>query len=249
MKLDEKLVLKVLLGFFMLLSVLFLVRGCQIKDSLSDVVVSYKKTIIENDSLRKVSDGHYQKIVNDLESERSLAKLLKRENLDLYEKIKVQNKRILSLTRLSLQPKVVVDTVFIDRGGLLPVFQHFYPDEKDWFVRYRGSLLGDNRVAGVFDFQPLLIDLVVSEKQKGIYEVDLNAPTWLEVNSLRVNSLPDAYSKKDNFDWLFGGVVGLNYINLRPSLGIQAGFRYRRALFHIQGFTNNYIYIGYSRLF
>lgn len=243
---------RIALIFIIIVLMIFGISQCNSKRQAQNVVKDYKEFILKSDSLRLVKEGRYQKVVNDLNNQRDLNKKLKEENKELYKDIKDDNKLPISYTNIEAQPKNKVDTIIIrdtiKDGHYYKVFNDFYPNNEKPFITYKGEI-NNNSVLGEFKFNPFELDLVISEKEKGIFEADLNAPEWLTVNSLEVNSLPLKNIKKDNFDWMLGGAAGLNTQDNTPVFDIEGGFRYKESLFSIQGTSNKEIKLGFKKLF
>nr|DAV67695.1 MAG TPA: hypothetical protein [Caudoviricetes sp.] len=212
--------------------------------------LAYKRQLIEQDSLRKVDSVTYARLVNDMYKERELSKVLETENKQLYDKLKEQEQKVMSLTKVVGKLKSQKSVVPIVNNEGQRYFEDYYPKKENYFVRYKAQI-GENKVNGEFTFHPLHLDLVITEKQKGVYEAYLNAPSWLEISSLEVKSLPltSPSLRPDNFDWLFGGLVGYSYLDKRPLLGVNGGFRYKKTLYFLQGSTNQTLYLGVSKLF
>lgn len=217
------------------------------KDGLLE---DYKKTLIENDSLRKIDNGHYQKLVNDMKSTNQILSIIKEDNKNLYKYLKEQGKKPISYTSIDFKPDDKINTIPInikEKDGLT-YFNDYYPHKEDYFINYHGVINKDS-LNSSWTFKPIKIGIVVSEKTKGLFEADLTAPDWITVNSIEVNSLPLSDIKKDNFDWLIGVSGGLNYLQRTPVFDLETGFRYKKSIFSIQGTTNNEVKFGYKKLF
>lgn len=210
----------------------------------------YKKTLIQNDSLRKISDGHYQKLVNDLYTQKQLLDKIKLDNIEMYKYLKTNDKKPISYTNIIFKPEDKEGKVPLnirEKDGLV-YFNDYYPNKEDYFINYNG-IVGKDSIQSTWNFQDINIGIVVSEKTKGLFEADLTAPKWIKVSKVEVNSLPLENIKQDNFDWLLGFNGGMNYISKVPNFGLEAGFRYKRNIFSVQSSTNNDLQIGYKKLF
>ncbi|MCA9750209.1 MAG: hypothetical protein KC414_13960 [Romboutsia sp.] len=221
------------------------------KVSTEKLVKNYKIALIESDSLKQVSEEHYQKLVNDMNSQKDIFKLLKEQNEELYKTLKEENKKPISYTLIQAQPQTKIDTITIKdtvrKGQFYKVFKDYYPNSNSPFIIYDGEIK-DNSLVGKFNFNTLDIGIVISEKQKDLFEADLDAPEWLKINNLQVNSLPLENVKVDNFDWMIGGSSGLNIQDKTPIFELEGGFRYKKSLFSIQGNINKEIKFGFKKL-
>lgn len=212
--------------------------------------LAYKKLLLEQDSLRKEDSITYTRLVNDMYKEREFAEMLESENQYLYQKLKDTEKKVVSLTKIVGKLKNKKSKVeFVKKDGIT-YFEDYYPKKENYFVRYKAQV-EENFVIGEFVFQPLRLDLVIAEREKGVFEAYLNAPSWLEVGSLEVKSLPmqSPSLKIDNFDWVFGGSLGYSYLNRTPLVGLSGGFRYKRLMYYLQGTSNQSFYFGVNQFF
>jgi hypothetical protein len=165
-----------------------------IKDANEDAKDALKKSIIMNDSLTKEADGRYAKLVNYYNTEKDLKEQVKESNKELYDVIKKENEKILSLTNavITLQGAVSegfghVDPKDTNKIGLTLK----YPDDKEPFINWIGSV--DKQSAfykGEWSFGKLPLQIVLTEEKRGIWKSRLVGPEWLKVDSMTINSLP-----------------------------------------------------------
>ncbi|MDC7251049.1 MAG: hypothetical protein PQJ49_14160 [Sphaerochaetaceae bacterium] len=240
-----------LILIIILLGIFSIIQSFRVKEA-QDTVKEYKTAIIESDSLRKTQDGRYQKLVNDLNTKSEINKALKENNKELYELLKEERKKPISYTIIQAEPEAKIDTIPLNNevkdGLTFTSFEDFYPQKENYFMKYSGTLT-DSSVVGKWDVSKFDIGIVISEKRKGIYEADLDAPDWFNVKSLEVNSLPLENLSPDNFDWLLGGSAGYNFLDQYPVFEIETGFRIKKSIFSIQGNTNKELKAGYKHLF
>lgn len=215
-----------------------------------DTLIQYKNVIIESDSLRKVSDGHYQRLVDDRNTQKDLRDLLKDQNKELFELLKTQNKKPISYTIIQAKPETKIDTIPIIKetkdGQVIKSFDSFYPTKENYFANHKG-VIGEESIQEEWNFRELEIGLVISEKEKGLFEADLDAPDWLKVNKIEVNSLPLENIKKDNFDWVLGVQGGLNFTNYTPVVDLEGGIRLKNTMVTLIGNTNKEFKIGLKK--
>ena len=234
-----------------LIAVVLLQRRCNHEPNQpTEKELAYKREIIEKDSLRKEDSITYARLVNDMYKERELMEQLEMENQYLYDKLKAEERKVTSLTKVVGKLKSKKSVIPLSKTNGYTYFEDYYPKKENYFVRYKAQI-EENSVISEFDFQPLRLDLVVTEKQKGIYEVYLNAPSWLEITSVEVKSLPiqSPSLRPDNFDWMFGGAFGYSYLYRQPIVGLSGGFRYKRFVYYLQGNSNQTLYFGVNKFF
>lgn len=203
---------KILLGGLIIVILFLSWRIGILKNSNENDIKELRKSIIENDSLRKEKDGQYAKLVNYYSSERDLKNELKESNKELYQTIKKQNERILSLTNavITLQGQVSegfghVDPLDTNKINLALK----YPNEGTPFINWIGSV--DKRSSyykGDWTFGKLPLQIVLTEEKRGLWKSRLIGPEWLVVDSMSVNSLPaEQYTenKERKLQFMIGG--------------------------------------------
>lgn len=177
-----------------------------------DINDRLKKSIIENDSLRKEADGRYAKLVDYYNSEKDLKNQLKKSNEELFDVVKKQNERILSLTNVVVSIKSQISegigSINIEDTNKIDL-KLKYPNDGDPFINWIGSV--DRRNAfykGEWSFGRLPLEIVLTEESRGLWKSRLIGPEWLVVDSMTINSLPAKdYDpvKPRNLQFLIGG--------------------------------------------
>lgn len=165
-----------------------------IQNANEDAQDALKKSIIMNDSLTKEADGRYAKLVNYYNTEKDLKNELKESNKELYNVIKKENERILSLTNAVITLQGVVNEGFAnfdpnDSNKINLALK--YPTDKEPFINWNGSI--DKTSAfykGEWTFGKLPLQIVLTEEKRGLWKSRLVGPDWLKVDSMTVNSLP-----------------------------------------------------------
>ena len=87
----------IILGAFSLI----LIQNSELKSDL----VEYKRTILKKDSLEKVREGEYTKLVDDLKTRNDLKKYIKEISENTYKDIKKNKEKPLIITKISTVPK------------------------------------------------------------------------------------------------------------------------------------------------
>ena len=77
---------------------LILIQNSRLKSDLAD----YKETILKKDSLEKIRDGEYTKLVNDLKTSNDLKKYIKEISENTYKDIKKNKEKPLIITKISI---------------------------------------------------------------------------------------------------------------------------------------------------
>ena len=184
--------------------------------------IEIKKLKIKNDTLKKVSDGHYQKLVADTLTKKQLRKEI--------EDLKLKVKDGVIVEKIVVVPKEVekpIDSLEITLDSVSII--DYYPTKDNWFARYSAIIKlkgGDN--TGKFTFSELPINLVISEQEDGTFRTDLQAPDFISVASLEVLARPLDPVKVDNFGILAGGKINRNMENGNLTYEIIGGFRFKK---------------------
>ncbi len=85
-----------------------------------------------------------------------------------------REEKVVSYTKIVGKLKGKTSVIYIKPEERL--FHDYYPNSKEWFVHYFGEIYNDS-IIGHFEFQPLRLDLVITEKEKGLFQANLNAPS------------------------------------------------------------------------
>lgn len=194
---------------------------------------------ISKDELVKVNDEQYRKLVGDTLTQRQLNKIV--DSLKL---------------KLDAKPTTIIETVFVpvnDSGEIDDVIvlndsitiEDYYPNKENYFVKYFAKIaISTEDGIGEFSFSPIKLNLIISQKEDGIYQLDTKTPNWLLINNINIQSIPLTPTKIDNFGWIVGGGYGKDYNTFENYLKLSAGFRWKK--FYLLGnvSTNNNIDIG-----
>lgn len=205
-----------------------------IQNANEDAQDALKKSIIMNDSLTKEADGRYAKLVNYYNTEKDLKNELKESNKELYNVIKKENERILSLTNAVITLQGVVNEGFAnfdpnDSNKINLALK--YPTDKEPFINWNGSI--DKTSAfykGEWTFGKLPLQIVLTEEKRGLWKSRLIGPEWLKVDSMTINSLPpkefdDNQLKKLQF--FVGGGYIRSLSNGSNAISVGGGVSYK----------------------
>lgn len=212
-------------------------------------ISNLKDSILLKDSLKKIRDGEYTKLVNDNKSKSDLEKEVKNSSPQTYKDIKKAKEKIVSNTNISVKPtgKVTRDTVYIDSTGTRR-FTSYYPNIDSAFVTHR-SVITNSIATNTWEFKPLKLNVIVTQQQDGMYRARLLGPKWIEAQEVTVNSLPMASITEKRFKTLLGASGGYSFNDKDLVVGIYTGFRYKNTIILLNGATNKVVSLGYIQEF
>jgi hypothetical protein len=178
---------------------------------------------ISQDSLVKVSDGYYQKLVADTLTSKQLKKLAE----DIVD---LKNRKPIYVTKTIIQPVEVLketDSVTIVKDSIF--IKDYYPNKENPFLKYtnRTSLKTEKGISN-FKFEPIELSQVVTKKEDGLYQVDFKGPDFLEVKSMDIQTEPIKEHKPDNWGTLIGIEYGQNLDTKTNVFEINAYQRYKK---------------------
>lgn len=156
-------------------------------------ITKMKKYIIESDVQKKIADGKYSKLVNTYANQKDLNNQLRKENQILYDTIKLKGERILSITNteITFKGKISKGTPLVKVSDSTFNFTSYYPEKKDYFIKYDGKV---NTVSKTVDekwsFTKFKLDIILTERKDGIWDSYIDAPKFVEVSNIKINSLP-----------------------------------------------------------
>lgn len=189
-----------------------------------------KKSIIASDSLTKEANGQYAKLVDYYKNESDLLIDLKSNNKSLYQTIKKQDERLLSITSAVILLDRKVSAGFAKTDPLDTNKLNFslrYPTEKDPFVFWDGWInKNTSAYQGEFSFSKLPIKIILTEESRGTWKSRLVGPDWLKVDSLSILSIPPteySQSKPATIQWLVGGSYYYGLNSSTTGIGINLG--------------------------
>lgn len=212
-------------------------------------VRNLKDTILLKDSLKKIRDGEYSKLVNDNKTPSDLKKDVNSVSEQTGKDIKKNKEKIISNTGISVKPntKTTRDTVFIDTMGIRR-FTSFYPTKDSAFVTHR-SIINGTIATNTWEFKPLKLNIIVTQQKDGMYKARLIGPTWIQAQEVTVNSLPMDPITEKKFKYLIGGSGGYSFESKDVVVGVYTGFRYKNKIVLIHGETNKVVSLGYIQEF
>ena len=216
---------------------------------LKSDLVEYKKTILQKDSLEKIREGEYTKLVNDLKSSNDLKKYIKEISDSTYQDIKRNKEKPLIITKVTTVPKTIqtIDTVYIDTLGVRTTTS-YYPNKDSMYIKHT-SIIKDKEAKNTWEFSPLKLNVIVTQQKDGMYRARFIGPSWIEAQEVTVNSLPLSPITERKFKFLLGVSGGYDFNYRNVSAGIYTGFRYKNQIVLVNGNTNKVVSLGYIKEF
>lgn len=216
---------------------------------LKSDLVDYKKTILQKDSLQKIRDGEYTKLVNDLKSSNDLKKYIKEISDSTYQDIKRNKEKPLIITKVTTIPKTIqtIDTVYIDTLGIRTITS-YYPNKDSMYIKHT-SVIKDKESKNTWEFSPLKLNVIVTQQKDGMYRARFVGPSWIEAQEVTVNSLSLSPITERKFKFLLGASGGYDFNYRNVSAGIYTGFRYKNQIVLVNGNTNKVVSLGYIKEF
>jgi hypothetical protein len=178
---------------------------------------------IAQDSLVKISDGYYQKLVADTLTGKQLKDLAE-------EIIELKNRKPIYVTKTIIQPVEVLketDNITVEKDSVF--IEDYYPSKEKPFLKYTNkfSLITEKGTSN-FKFEPITLKEVVTEKEDGFYQIDFKGPDFLEVQSINIQTEPIIKYRADNWGTLIGVEYGKNLDTNLNMFEINAYQRYKK---------------------
>lgn len=190
-----------------------------------------EKELIKSDTLKKVAEGKYAKLVNTYSNKQELEDELKEKNNTILQLIKKNKERVLSKTDVHLTFKNKKDTSSIVKTSDSTFnFKSYYPNKDSSFINYIGNVnIHDKIVNGEWVFSELKINLILTQRQDGLWNNYFDGPSFIKLNNMTINSLPAKKYIIPVKDKLFNIYGGLGYrtnfdksnIILKGGIGIK----------------------------
>ena len=230
-KIYKNLVSFILLGVVVVLLITFF----QIKKDnqhLQEQVIAYQKEIIQLDTLRKISDGNYSKLVDIFKTEKDLMSDLKKSYIEVYNHVKSNNEKLLALNQYFISFKNKLDSgIATLKDSNSYEMKLFYPDQSDWFVNWNGIISKNTgNYNGAWNFGQLKFGVTLTQQTNGLFKSYITGPKFLMLDSIKVESLPPVIPLKErNLEFLLGGGYRFNIDQTKKAFVIGAGFQWKNS--------------------
>ena len=220
----------------------FLVRSCSREKASRLQADQLREEIFARDTLLRHNDSLVSIIVRDNLTAEMLNDSLSKE---LQRYVKDRKLKPVIITQIEFVPVPHTDTVLVHEG----IITTYYPDVAEWIIQHTLQDAGEGNYIADWQFQPINVDLVISETKSGLYEAAMSGPGFLRVRTLEVNSLPHFQAKKkDNgiligaggqYDWkdrIFTPTIQLGYTwNKHSILGV--GWHQGAGLYYLKNIS------------
>ncbi len=216
-------ILTILIIILAAIAVVFWIQKRSAEKKIFETQQEIRKETIAKDSLIKISDGYYQKLVADTLTRQQLKKLAE-------EIVDLKNRKPVSVTTTIIQPvEVLKETDNITKEGDSIFIEDYYPQKENYFLKYTNRLsLTTERGLSNFKFAPISLTQVVTEKEDGLYQVDFKGPDFLEVQSLNIQTEPMADPIIDKWGTLIGIEYGKNLESKESLIELNVYQRYKK---------------------
>lgn len=202
-----------------------------------------RKEKLKRDTLQKINEGLYSKLIADTLKKKELEKEIKELGIKLKE--------ALAVGEIELQPetiiKEVIDTVYIDSLKRTAYIKDFYPDKEEVFVEYSANIdIEKGTTSSRWEFRPIPINIVMGYNDKNELVVLSKVPEYIKINNLSLQSRPQEKTKKKTFGWITGVGAGIDLDNKYKYLTLNTGIRISKSYLMIGAGTNNNIQLTFS---
>ena len=225
----------VIAGLFAFMA--FYVTKCNSDRQTEELRAELHKNELKMDTLKKISDTQYEKLVADTVTKRDMFNILKAMEMD------IKNPKI--ITRIEYKQKDVektMDNLDVKDGSVH--IEDYYPNKEKQTLKYTGDVdLKTKKGIGKFQFQSQKLDLVISETEKGLWKATLKTDSeFVQLGNVDVQTLPVTTEVKKNWKYFGGAKYNTTSDKTTRSYEILGGFRYKRL--NVLGSVNTNSQIG-----
>lgn len=167
---------------------------------------------LKNDSIRKIETGYYRRLVADTATKKELKDKIK--DLDFQ----LENREPITLTEYIFIPISKEGDAEVAIKDSIVDIKDFYPEKENPFIEYTNRLnINSKSSESNFKLNPIEIRILLTQKEDGMFEQDIQLPDFLEISKLDIESVP-LYNKISNDKGrLFIGVnAGYDFNNNSP---------------------------------
>lgn len=190
--------------------------------------------VIARDSLVKVSDIQYRKLVADSLKQSELNKLVKDLKIELDAKPKI-------IEVIKWKPRPVekpTDDVVV-KGDSINI-RDYYPTKEKRFITYESKIdISTQKGTSVWAFESVEMTIVISQRKDGIFQADVKVPEWIEIGSIDIQATPMELPPPDKFGWLLGVGGGTDFLTGAHFGRLGGGIRYKKIYLNVGANTNS----------
>lgn len=192
---------------------------------------------IKNDSIKKVAEGHYSKLVADTLTKRQLRAKIKELEFEIDNPTEVGN---ISLSFDKKETKTKVEK----KDSVIKLEDH-YPNKKEPFITYSATINKyTNESRGLFVIRDLELITARGLNLDGTTRFDIKVPEFSTVRTLNIQSLDTYQSRRSNFAYLMGGQAVYDYNTNEIHAGVNFGLRHKKTYLTVGTATNGTINTG-----
>lgn len=192
---------------------------------------------IKNDSIKKVAEGHYSKLIADTLTKKQLKKRVKELEF------KIENPIETGLIVLDFDEKET-NTKGVKKDSIIKI-EDYYPSKENPFIIYNASISTfDYTTRGIFQIKNLELLTAKGTNKDGTTSFGLKVPKYITVSSLDIQSKNNYQPKRSNFGYLLGGQLLMDYNTNEVHAGVNFGVRYKKTYLTIGTTTNKTIQTG-----
>lgn len=242
MKTETKRILRVMALVILVIVAFSLQRECSGRE-IKKLEKELKKEKIRNDTLVKVNETQYRKMVADTASARELKKLV--DSLQIVVEGKPKEVVVVKykIKEKEVPGKTIIKDTIIESTG-------YYPQEENYFAKVDVSINTKNLFTKYnFKFRPIDLSMVISEGRDGIFRADIKVPEYMTVGNVDIVARPreTEKDKKNNFGFLIGAGVGKSFKYEEEVFGrFSTGIRYKKFYLDLGASTNQTIDLGFK---
>lgn len=187
-----------------------------------------RKEKISQDSLVKLSNGYYTKLIAD--------SLTRRQLKEQAEKIiELEGRKPIIVEKIVVIPEYIekpTDDITVKEDSIY--IEDYYPSKQNPFLTYTNTLSYTNQEGiSKFNFSSITLGKIITQKKDGLYRVDFKGPEWLVVESIDIQAEPLTKETKDNWGTLIGFEYGKTFNIEEDIFEINIYQRYKK--FYIGG--------------
>ena len=227
---------------FIIVLILFFISGFFVSKYFSDrAKEEIKRELrierIKNDSIKKIADGHYSRLVADTLTKRQLKKRVKELEF------KIENPIEAGIIVLDFKT-TDTNTQAEKKDSLIKIID-YYPSKEDPFIIYNASINTlDYNVRGMFQIKSLELLTARGLNKDGTTSFEIKTPKFATVSSLDIQKKETYQPRRSNFGYLLGGQAVMDYNTNEIHAGVNFGVRYKKTYLTIGTTTNNTIQTG-----
>ena len=227
---------------FIVVLLLFFISGFFVSKHFSDkakekIKRELRVERIKNDSIRKISEGHYSKLVADT--------LTKRQLRDKVKELEFKIENPIEAGIIVLDFNTLSTRVEAEKKDSLIKIKDYYPNKENPFITYSADISTfDYSVRGIFEIKNLELLTAKGSNKDGTTSFEIKVPEFVNISSLDIYRKEAYQPRRGNFGYLLGGQAVMDYSTNEIHAGVNFGVRYKKTYLTVGTATNNTIQTG-----